>query len=86
MRTLGLTLLGILLGAVAGAAAGIAIGLAWVTLFDVGNFEGLGGFVVGLLFMPLGLASGAVAGGIWFFRRARRQQPTAAAVPGEGAV
>lgn len=77
MRTLGLTLLGILVGAVVGAGLGIAVGLAWVTLFGVSDFEGLGGFVVGILFMPLGLACGAVAGGIWLFRRARRQVPLA---------
>lgn len=62
---------GAALGAIAGAVAGILLGVLSVELFDISCFEGYCGFVVGFCFLPLGLLLGAVAGGVFFYRRAR---------------
>jgi hypothetical protein len=52
MKIVLFALLGLILGALAGAALGIGAGLAWVEIFKTTNFEGTGGMLVFLTFMP----------------------------------
>jgi hypothetical protein len=68
MRIALLALLGMVLGTLGGAALGIGAGIAWVEIFSTTNFEGYGGMLVFLTFMPIGGLGGALLFGILAFR------------------
>jgi hypothetical protein len=66
MKVALLALLGLALGALGGAALGIGAGLAWIEIFKTPDFEGYGGMLVFLTFMPLGTAIGGLGGALLF--------------------
>jgi hypothetical protein len=66
MKVAMLAVLGLFLGTLSGAALGVGAGLAWVEIFKTSNFEGYGGTLVFLTFMPSGAAIGGVSGAILF--------------------
>ena len=59
-----LAFLGLVLGMLGGAALGIGAGLACVAIFQAPDFEGYGGMLVFLTFMPVGAMIGGVCGGL----------------------
>ncbi len=71
-------LLGLIMGMLGGAALGIGAGLAWVATFQTTDFEGDGGMMVFLTFMPAGAMIGALAGALLFGVLAHRDNAIAA--------
>ena len=57
-------LLGVLIGLLVGGGVGVLLGLAWITLGEVSAFEGMSGYVVGFIFLPLGALMGAIGGAV----------------------
>jgi hypothetical protein len=66
MRIALLALLGMVLGTLGGAALGIGAGIAWVEIFSTTNFEGYGGMLVFLTFMPIRAIVGGLGGALLF--------------------
>ena len=67
-----LTFIGLLLGLLGGALVGIGAGLAWISYFNVSDFEGQSAAMVFLTFMPTGAVVGSLAGVVLFARAAAR--------------
>jgi hypothetical protein len=67
MRVAGFAILGVLAGAVVGLIAAVILSSAAPS-----GGDGMGGMAAALFLMPLLALVGAVVGGIWFARRARR--------------
>jgi hypothetical protein len=44
--------------------AGVGLGLAYTKFFEVSDFEGYGGMLVFLAFMPLGALAGGLSGAV----------------------
>jgi len=66
-------LLGLVLGAIGGGAIAVGIGVLWVDVFEVSHFEGGAGYLIFLLFLPLGILIGAPLGAFlgWHLARPR---------------
>jgi hypothetical protein len=71
-----LGIIGAILGLIVGAPAGFAIGMAWLDYLPHSSAGREIGYVVGLVFLPLGAILGAVLGAILLGRRAARHAPT----------
>jgi hypothetical protein len=59
-----LAIIGLVFGAMLGAAIGVGLGFAYSKIFNVSDFEGYGGMLVFLTFMPLGAIVGGLGGAI----------------------
>lgn len=57
-----LGIVGFIVGAIVGGLLGFGLGLAWITVFKTSSFEGYSGYLLILVFVPIGAILGALIG------------------------
>jgi hypothetical protein len=57
--------LGAIGGLVLGGAVGLSAGIAWINIFEPGNFEGYAAMMVFFVVTPIAAMVGGFAGAIW---------------------